>query len=339
MSKKDDLEQRIPPDEKEREERKALEGHKVERPIDEKLEEEVEQIVEEAAEGMKEENIEKKVEEAEEKESELEGGEDKAEEEKPVEEPPVEEKKGQEEEGGEKKEKEAQIIQPSTAPIVTPSSEVEPDFPFWKPKTTLGKEVSAGAITSIDEILQSGRKILEPEITDRLVPGLQSELILIGGRKGKGGGIQRIPVRITATMHRSGRKFKSNAFAIVGDENGLIGIAKASSRESREAIKKAINKAKTNVIRIKRGCGSWECGCGEEHSIPYRTEGKSGSVRVVLMPAPRGLGLAADDESKKVLRLAGIKDVWMKTYGNTGMRINLITALFKALKNLYIYDR
>ena len=161
----------------------------------------------------------------------------------------------------------------------------------------------------------------------------------IGGRKGKGGGIQRIAVRITATMHRSGRKFKSNSFAVVGDEEGLIGLGKASALESRDAIKKAINKAKLNVIRIKRGCGSWECGCGGDHSIPYRVEGKSGSVRVVLMPAPRGLGLAADDESKKVLRLAGIKDVWMKTYGNTGMRINLITALFKALKNLYIYDR
>jgi small subunit ribosomal protein S5 len=329
MSKKEELEQRIAPDEKEREERKALEGQKVERPIDEKLEGEVEQVVEEGVEGLKEEDIEKKVEEAEEKESGHEGEEEKEKEKKmegTSEETPAEEKK-------------EQVVQPSTAPIVTPSSEVDPDFPFWKPKTMLGKEVSGGTITNIDQILQSGRKILEPEITDRLVPGLQSELILIGGRKGKGGGKQRIPVRITATMHRSGRKFKSNAFGVVGDENGLIGIAKASSRESREAIKKAINKAKINVIRIKRGCGSWECSCGEDHSIPYRTEGKSGSVRVVLIPAPRGLGLAADDESKKVLRLAGIKDVWMKTYGNTGMRINLVTALFKALKNLYIYDR
>jgi len=140
-------------------------------------------------------------------------------------------------------------------------------------------------------------------------------------------------------MHRSGRRFTANAFAVVGDEAGLIGLGKAAALESRSAINKAINKAKLNVIRIKRGCGSWECGCGGDHSIPYKTEGKSGSVRVVLMPAPKGLGLVADDESKKLLRLAGIKDVWMKTYGNTGMRINLITALFNALKGLYKYDR
>jgi len=93
------------------------------------------------------------------------------------------------------------------------------------------------------------------------------------------------------------------------------------------------------VIRIKRGCGSWECGCGGEHSIPYKTKGKSGSVCVVLMPAPKGLGLVANDELKKLLRLAGIKDVWVKTFGNTRMRINLIKAAFNALKNLYIYER
>jgi small subunit ribosomal protein S5 len=320
MAKKDELEKRIPPDEKEREEKKALEGQKVKRPIDEKLEEEVEQAVEEGVEGMKEtEEVQKEIEAAEEDEKEEEVGEEKTTEEKPEEQP-----------------KEV-VIQPQETPVVRPAS--EEDYPYWKPKTVLGKEVLGGIVTSIDQVLGSGRKILEPEITDRLVPELKSELILIGGRKGKGGGIMRIPVRITATMHRSGRKFKSNAFAVVGDENGLIGIAKASSRESRDAIKKAINKAKLNVIRIKRGCGSWECGCGEDHSIPYKTEGKSGSVRVVLMPAPRGLGLAADDESKKVLRLAGIKDVWMKTYGNTGTRINLITALINALKRLYIYDR
>lgn len=330
MAKKEELEKRIPADEKEREERKALEGHKVERPIDEKLEEEAEKVVEEGIEALKgTEDIEKEVETEEEAEGKTKG--------KAKEEEEAEGKEGaedKEEEGGEHK-----VIEPEKTPIVTPEIPAEAEIPFWKPKTSLGKEVVSGVITSIDQILESGKKILEPEIIDMLVPNLKSELILIGGRKGKGGGKQRIPVRITATMHRSGRKFKSNAFAVIGDEDGLIGVGTASALESRDAIRKAINKAKLNLIRIKRGCGSWECGCGGDHSIPYKAEGKSGSVRVVLMPAPRGLGLAADDESKKLLRLAGIKDVWMKTYGNTSMRINLITALFKALKSLYMYDR
>jgi small subunit ribosomal protein S5 len=221
---------------------------------------------------------------------------------------------------------------PEIQPEVKPTEE-------WIPKTSLGKEVLEGKIKSIEEIFESGRRILEPEIVDKLVPNLKSELILIGGRSGKGGGIERIPIRITATMHKSGRRFRVSAFAVVGNEDGLVGIGKGSSVEPRDAIEIAIKKAKLNLIKVKRGCGSWECGCKQEHSIPYKTEGKSGSVRVILLPAPNGVGLVASDEAKKILRLAGIKDVWVKTFGNTKMRINLITAIFNALKNLYVYEK
>ena len=94
-----------------------------------------------------------------------------------------------------------------------------------------------------------------------------------------------------------------------------------------------------NIIKIKRGCGSWECGCGTEHSIPFKTRGSSGSVRVELMPAPKGVGLVATEEAKKIFRLAGIKDIWMKSRGHTSNRINFIYAIFDALKKLYVYDR
>ena len=52
-----------------------------------------------------------------------------------------------------------------------------------------------------------------------------------------------------------------------------------------------------------------------------------------------GLGILAAHESKKVLKLAGIKDVWVKSFGNTGMRLNLINAIFGALKKIYIHER
>ena len=209
----------------------------------------------------------------------------------------------------------------------------------WRPKTSLGRDVFEGKITDIEEILKSGKKITEPEIVDKLVPNLKNEIILIGGRAGKGGGAQRIPIKLTATMHRSGRRFTASAFAAVGNEDGLVGIGKGSALEARNAIAKSIQKAKLKIIKIKRACGSWECGCGEAHSISFKTEGKAGSVRVVLMPAPKGVGLVADDESKKILRLAGIKDVWVKTFGNTRTRINLISAIYDALKKLYVYER
>ncbi len=236
-------------------------------------------------------------------------------------------------------------------PVVVPIApeevrEIIPEVPpveerriTWTPRTSLGRQVLEGKFTSIDEIILSGKKIIEPEIVDHLVPNLQSELILIGGRAGKGGGIQRIPIRITAKMHSSGRRFRTSALFVVGDGNGLVGVGRGSSIEPRTAMEKSLRKAKLSIIKIKRGCGDWECGCGTEHSISFKTEGHSGSVRVKLMPAPKGVGLVADNESKKLLKMAGIKDIWVKTFGNTSNRINLIYAFFDALKKLYVYDK
>ena len=209
----------------------------------------------------------------------------------------------------------------------------------WVPRTSLGRQVMEGSITSIDQILDSGKRIREPEIVDKLLPGLKSELILIGGRGGKGGGKKRIPIRITAKMHSSGRRFRTSAFVVVGNEDGLVGTGKGNSIEPRISMEKALKKSKLNLMRVKRGCGSWECGCGAEHSIPFKTSGRSGSVRVELLPAPKGVGLMANKEAKKVFRLAGIKDIWMSSRGNTANRINLISAIFDALKRLYVYSK
>ncbi len=232
----------------------------------------------------------------------------------------------------EEKEEEIPVTEEIAPKVVSPLEK-------WIPKTEIGKAVFEGKITNIDEIFKLGKKIIEPEIIDKLVPNLKNEIILIGGRTGKGGGIERIPTRITATMTKSGRRFTYSAFVVVGNEDGLVGIGKGTAPETRAAIEKAIAKAKLNLIKIKRGCGSWECTCNTEHSIPYKSSGKTGSVRVILLPAPKGIGLVADDESKKILRLAGIKDIWVKTFGDTSTRINLISAIFDALKKLYIYDR
>ncbi len=207
----------------------------------------------------------------------------------------------------------------------------------WKPKTQLGKDVLSGKIKDIKEILKKGIKIKEPEITDFLIPDLKSDLILIGGRPGKGGGIERTPVRVSAKMHRSGRRYQYSSFAVVGNGDGVIGIGKGKGSDGRSAIQKAIKKAKINLILVPRHCGSWECDCGEDHSIPYKTHGKSGSVRVTLLPSPKGIGLAVSEENKKLLRFAGVEDVWIKTLGNAKARYNLVKATFYALKNLHNY--
>ena len=204
---------------------------------------------------------------------------------------------------------------------------------MWTPKTELGKLVAEGKIT-LDEIYAKGIKIKEPEIVDRLIPGLQTDLIFIGGSPGKGGGIKRTPTRRTTRMHRSGRRYRVSAMVVIGNGDGYFGIGKAVANENRTAIEKATENAKLNMIPVTRGCGSWECACGGNHSVPVTIEGKAGSVRVYLMPAPKGVGLCVNNEAKKMLRLAGVKDLWTKCYGESKTRNNYALALFDAFKRM-----
>ena len=88
------------------------------------------------------------------------------------------------------------------------------------------------------------------------------------------------------------------------------------------------------MIKIRRGCGSWECMCGTPHSLPYKVEGKCGSVTVRLLPAPKGTGLCIEKELAKMLKLAGITDVYSKTFGKTKTKINIIKACENALRIL-----
>jgi len=202
----------------------------------------------------------------------------------------------------------------------------------WTPRTTLGRKVLSGEIASIESLFDNGIKITEPEIVDMLVPDLKNDLILIGGSGGKGGGKRRTPSKRTTRMHKSGRRYRLSAMAVVGNGNGYVGLGKAHGPpgQHRDVVAKALAKAKLNLIPIRRGCGSWECACGTPHSIPFRIMGKCGSVKIILKPAPKGVGLVVMDEMKKILRLAGIRDVWCKSMGQTSVRQNTAEAVFDA---------
>jgi len=207
------------------------------------------------------------------------------------------------------------------------------DFDSWIPKTELGREVKAGKITNIDEIFASGRKIMEAEITDKLL-NLKTDLLKIGQSKGKFGGGKRRPWKQTQKKTQEGNTVTFAVMAVVGDENGYVGIGYGRAKETLPAKEKAIRKAKLNIIKIKRGCGSYDCSCDEPHSIPLRISGKTGSVKVVFMPAPQGTGLVVGDEIKKILRLAGIKDIYSKTSGFVRSTINTSKAVIDALTKL-----
>ncbi len=206
----------------------------------------------------------------------------------------------------------------------------------WKPKTELGKKVAAGEVTDIDSLFKEGIRISEPEIVDILLPNLESDIIYIGGSTGKGGGVRRTVSKRTTRMHKSGRRYTASALVVVGNKDGYIGLgfSRGPIGKHKELMEKALRKAKLNIMPVKRGCGSWECRCGTPHSIPVAISGKTGSTRVELLPAPKGIGLCVSDELKKVFRLAGIKDIWSKTRGQTQTRINLVRAVFDALKTL-----
>jgi small subunit ribosomal protein S5 len=201
----------------------------------------------------------------------------------------------------------------------------------WEPKTQLGREVKEGKIKNIDEILKSNRKILEAEISDYLLT-LKSDLISIGQSKGKFGGGKRRAWRQTQRKTEEGNVPTFSAMAVVGDENGHIGYGYGNSMETLPARDKALRKAKLNIIKVKRGCSGFDCDCSELHTVPFKVTGKSGSVRITLIPAPQGTGLVVASELKKVLKLAGIKDVYSKSFGKVRTTFNTIKACFDALE-------
>jgi len=191
----------------------------------------------------------------------------------------------------------------------------------WKPRTFVGRLVAEGRITSINEIFERNLPILEPEIVDYLLgPELKSETV---------------DVSLVQKMTDAGRINRFRVVVVIGNENGIVGVGQGKARQLRTAIDKALRNAKLNIIPVRRGCGSWECLCDQPHSVPFTVRGKSGSVEVVLKPAPRGTGLVAGEAAKTVLRLAGIKDVWSFTRGNTRTTINFVKATYNALKQTY----
>ena len=212
-------------------------------------------------------------------------------------------------------------------------SEMRGRIESWKPKTKLGLLVKQGKIKNIDEIIDKNMKILEPEIVDSLLK-LKSDLLEIGQAKGKFGGGKRRAWRQTQKKVDEGNISSFSCMAVVGDGLGHIGLGYGKAKETLPSREKALRKARLNIFRIKRGCGSFNCNCNEEHSIPYKIDGKSGSIKVYLMPAPQGTGLVIGDEMKKILRLAGIKDVYSESFGHKRTTMNFAMACIDALRKL-----
>src|SRR5437867_12250003 len=132
----------------------------------------------------------------------------------------------------------------------------------------------------MEEIFTQGMRIKEPEIVDTLLPGIQQEVIGIG---------------FVQKQTDAGERSRFRAIVAVGNGDGYIGIGEGKARQVRTAIDKGTVQSKLNDIPVRRGWGSWECPCGTMHTVPCNETGRTGSVRVAVLPGPRGLGLVAGE--------------------------------------------
>ena len=190
----------------------------------------------------------------------------------------------------------------------------------WKPRTTIVMMVKEGKIASIKDLFNKNLPITEPEIVDVLLPKLKYEVI---------------DIKVVQKQTDAGEISRYKVLVIMGNMDGYVSIGAGKAKQLRVAIQKAIKDAKMNIIPVRRGCGSWQCTCGEPHSLPFKVTGKAGSVRVTLIPAPKGTGLVVGGALKTLLTYAGIKDAWSITKGETRTTENFIKAGYNALYNTY----
>ncbi len=190
----------------------------------------------------------------------------------------------------------------------------------WIPRTRLGKMIHEGRISSMEEIFMEGLRIREPEIVDVLLPDLQEEVLNIN---------------LVQKQTDAGEKSQFKAIVAVGNRDGYVGLGSGKAKQVRTAIEKGAVDARLNVTLIRRGCGSWECGCGKPHSLPFKVQGKCSGVEIVLVPGPRGLGIVANEVGKIILGLAGVNDCWTKSYGSTKTIPSFAYAVFDALRETY----
>lgn len=134
---------------------------------------------------------------------------------------------------------------------------------------------------------------------------------------------------------QAGQRTRFKAFIALGDSNGHLGLGVKCSNEVANAIKGSMTLAKLSIVPVRRGY--WGNRVGAPHTVPNKLTGQCGSVRVRLIPAPRGTGLVAAPATKKMLALAGVQDVYTSTRGHSRTLGNFIKAVYFALAKSYGY--
>jgi len=189
----------------------------------------------------------------------------------------------------------------------------------WHPVTKLGRLVKNKKIVSLEDIFLFSLPIKEYQIVDYFLKDeLKDEVMKV------------MPVQKQTT---AGQRTRFKAFVAVGDCNGHVGLGVKCSAEVANAIRGAIERAKLNIVPVRRGY--WGGTFGKPHTIPTKVTGKCGSVTMRLIPAPRGTGLSAARVPKKVLQFAGVQDIYTSATGATRTLGNFVKATYQALAKTY----
>ena len=132
-----------------------------------------------------------------------------------------------------------------------------------------------------------------------------------------------VAINRVAKVVKGGRTFRFSAVVVVGDENGHVGVGNGKAAEVPDAIKKAIQDAKKNLVEVPI-VGT---------TVPHEYVGKFGSANVMLKPAEEGTGVIAGGSVRPILELAGYKDIRTKVIGTNNPR-NVVYATLAGLKSM-----
>ena len=132
-----------------------------------------------------------------------------------------------------------------------------------------------------------------------------------------------VEVNRCAKVVKGGRRFSFSALVVVGDRNGQVGFALGKARENADAIRKATEMARRNMLKVTM----------TERTIPHEVTGRCGASRVMLKPASKGTGVIAGGGARAVLDLAGVRDVLAKSLGASSA-LNVVKATMDGLAQL-----